>query len=69
MISSTLGTAKSSSPSSRVRVGGISFNTGELREDQAFEIMAAESARLGLPVADPMRGGDEFERLVNSCLA
>jgi uncharacterized NAD-dependent epimerase/dehydratase family protein len=52
-----------------IRVGGISFNTGELREDQALEIMAAESARLGLPVADPMRGGGEFERLVNSCLA
>jgi uncharacterized NAD-dependent epimerase/dehydratase family protein len=52
-----------------IRVGGISFNTGELREDQALEIMAAESARLGLPVADPMRGGAEFERLVNSCLA
>jgi uncharacterized NAD-dependent epimerase/dehydratase family protein len=52
-----------------IRVGGISFNTGELREDQALEIMAAESARLGLPVADPMRGGGEFERLVSSCLA
>ena len=27
------------------------------------------SARLGLPVADPMRGGAEFERLIDSCLA
>ena len=52
-----------------IRVGGISLNTGALREDQAQEIIAAESARLGLPVADPMRGGDEFERLVDSCLA
>jgi uncharacterized NAD-dependent epimerase/dehydratase family protein len=52
-----------------IRVGGISFNTGDLREDQAREIIAAESARLGLPVADPMRGGDEFERLIESCLA
>jgi hypothetical protein len=31
--------------------------------------MAAESQRLGLPVADPIRGGEEFERLVDSCLA
>ncbi len=26
------------------------------------------SARLGLPVADPIRVGQEFERLVDSCL-
>ncbi|HYX47746.1 MAG TPA: DUF1611 domain-containing protein [Sphingomicrobium sp.] len=52
-----------------IRVGGISFNTSALRDDQALEIMAAESARLGLPVADPIRGGVEFERLVDSCLA
>jgi uncharacterized NAD-dependent epimerase/dehydratase family protein len=52
-----------------IRVGGISLNTGALRQDQAQEIIAAESARLGLPVADPIRGGDAFERLVDSCLA
>jgi uncharacterized NAD-dependent epimerase/dehydratase family protein len=52
-----------------IRVGGISFNTSTLRDDQAREIMAAESARLGLPVADPIRGGEEFERLLDSCLA
>jgi uncharacterized NAD-dependent epimerase/dehydratase family protein len=52
-----------------IRVGGISFNTGALREDQAREIIAAESARLSLPVADPIRGGPEFEMLVDSCLA
>jgi uncharacterized NAD-dependent epimerase/dehydratase family protein len=52
-----------------IRVGGVSFNTAALGADQAQEIMAAEGARLGLPVADPMRGGVEFERLVESCLA
>ena len=31
--------------------------------------MAAESERLGLPVADPIRGGEAFVRLVDSCLA
>ena len=51
-----------------IRVGGISFNTSSLREDQAREVIAAESARLGIPVADPMRGGEEFEKLVDSCL-
>ena len=52
-----------------IRVGGVSFNTSTMREDQALEIIAAESARLGVPVADPMRGGDAFERLIASCLA
>jgi uncharacterized NAD-dependent epimerase/dehydratase family protein len=52
-----------------IRAGGVSFNTGAMRDDQALEIIAAESARLGLPVADPMRGGEAFERLVTSCLA
>jgi uncharacterized NAD-dependent epimerase/dehydratase family protein len=52
-----------------IRVGGISLNTAALRDDQAREIIAAESARLGLPVADPVRGGNAFDRLVDSCLA
>jgi uncharacterized NAD-dependent epimerase/dehydratase family protein len=52
-----------------IRLGGISFNTSSLSEDQAREIIAAESARLGVPVADPIRGGEEFDRLVDSCLA
>ena len=51
-----------------IRVGGVSFNTSMMREDQALEIIAAESARLGVPVADPMRGGDAFESLIASCL-
>jgi hypothetical protein len=32
-------------------------------------LLAAESDRLGLPVADPVRGGAAFERLVDSCLS
>jgi hypothetical protein len=28
----------------------------------------SEAQRLGLPVADPMRGGEEFERLLDSYL-
>jgi uncharacterized NAD-dependent epimerase/dehydratase family protein len=52
-----------------IRVGGISFNTGTMRDDQAHEIIASESARLGIPVADPIRGGPAFEGLIDSCLA
>ena len=54
---------------SGIRCGGISFNTSSLGEDDARQLMARESARYGLPVADPMRGGAELERLINSCLA
>jgi uncharacterized NAD-dependent epimerase/dehydratase family protein len=52
-----------------IRPGGVSFNTVSLSDDEARALMARESERLGLPVADPIRGGDEFERLVDSCLA
>ena len=52
-----------------IRVGGVSFNTGALAEGEGRELMARESTRLGLPVADPIRGGAEFERLIDSCLA
>ena len=51
-----------------IRCGGIALNTSRMRYEHARELMAAESSRLGLPVADPMRGGIEFERLANECL-
>jgi hypothetical protein len=31
-------------------------------------LIASESQRLGLPVADPVRGGDDFESLLDHCL-
>ncbi|WP_269790341.1 DUF1611 domain-containing protein [Stenotrophomonas sp. Iso1] len=52
-----------------IRCGGISFNTSHMEEAQAHALMAEESLRLGVPVADPIRGGDAFARLVDSCLA
>jgi uncharacterized NAD-dependent epimerase/dehydratase family protein len=51
------------------RCGGFAFNTSALGADEARELMARESERLGLPVADPIRGGPAFEALVESCLA
>jgi uncharacterized NAD-dependent epimerase/dehydratase family protein len=51
-----------------IRCGGISFNSSSLGEDDARQLMARESTRLGLPVADPIRGGAEFESLVKLCL-
>ena len=51
-----------------IRCGGIALNTSAMSEAEAAAACAAESARLGLPVADPMRSGEAFERLVDECL-
>lgn len=52
-----------------IRCGGISLNTSSLSEDMALALCEAESERLGLAVADPVRGGKVFDLLVRSCLA
>ena len=51
-----------------IRCGGVSLNTSPMADDDARQLLAAESARLNRPVADPMRGGGAFERLVDECL-
>jgi uncharacterized NAD-dependent epimerase/dehydratase family protein len=51
-----------------IRCAGIALNTSRLSVGEATRVLAEESARLGLPVADPLRGGMEFERLVDACL-
>ena len=53
----------------RIRCGGISLNTAGLVASAAREVLARESMLLGLPAADPMREGPEFQRLIDSCLA
>lgn len=52
-----------------IRCAGLSFNTSRLPESEANALMQREIDRLGLPVADPMRGGTLFDLLVDSCLA
>jgi uncharacterized NAD-dependent epimerase/dehydratase family protein len=51
-----------------IRCGGVSLNTSRLEPASAEQLLGEESKRLGLAVADPMRGGAGFERLVNDCL-
>ena len=53
----------------RVRCAGISLNTSRLSEAQAEVVMAEHRTSLKMPVADPIRGGVEFERLVDACLS
>ncbi|MBB4630949.1 DUF1611 domain-containing protein [Sphingosinicella soli] len=51
-----------------IRCAGFAFNTGDMDAAEAEALMDAESKRLGLPVADPIRGGDAFKKLVDNCL-
>ena len=52
-----------------IRCAGVSLNTSALGADAAAHVLSEETARLGLPVADVMRGGAPFDALVDACLA
>lgn len=52
-----------------IRCGGVSLDTSRLAQADADRLIAAESDRLGCAVADPMRGGAAFDRLVEACLS
>jgi D-glutamate N-acetyltransferase len=52
-----------------IRCGGVALNTSALSDSDADAIIERERRRLGLAVADPIRGGAAFEELVSSCLA
>ena len=51
-----------------IRCAGVSLNTSAFSEDDAQGLLARETARLNLPVADPVRGGEALERLIDACL-
>ncbi|AHE55411.1 DUF1611 domain-containing protein [Sphingomonas sanxanigenens] len=51
-----------------IRCVGVSLNTSRYSAEAAEALMAAERERLGLPVADPIRGGPGFAALVENCL-
>jgi uncharacterized NAD-dependent epimerase/dehydratase family protein len=51
-----------------VRCAGVALNTAKLSASQAQRVLSEQTARLGLPVADPIRGGAEFARLADACL-
>ncbi|BDU17450.1 DUF1611 domain-containing protein [Lysobacter auxotrophicus] len=52
-----------------IRCAGVSLNTARLDDAAAQRVIAHESQRLGLPVADPVRGGETFDALVDACLS
>lgn len=51
-----------------IRCAGVSLNTASLSDAEAAAVIAKTGAELGRPVADPIRGGETFERLVDACL-
>jgi uncharacterized NAD-dependent epimerase/dehydratase family protein len=51
-----------------IRCGGVSLNTAHLSKVDARAVLTEAEQRLGLPAADPIRGGAAFDRLVDSCL-
>lgn len=51
-----------------IRCGGVALNTARFSPNEADRLIAVESDRLGLAVADPLRGGTAFDRLVDACL-
>ena len=52
-----------------IRCAGISVNTSKLDPEAAPRVLEAIAERVGLPAADPIRGGEPFTELVDACLA
>lgn len=67
VIDMTIALGRRTNPA--IRCGGISLNTSRYDTAAADALLAHESERLGLPAADPIRGGERFDTLVASCLA
>ncbi|MFS0773235.1 DUF1611 domain-containing protein [Sphingomonas sp. 1P08PE] len=52
-----------------IRCAGVSLNTAALDPDAAAAEIARVADRLGLPVADPVRGGAALDRLIDQILS
>lgn len=67
IITQTIALGRVTNPD--IRCAGVSLNTSGLSAEAAEAEIAATQQRLGLPVADPVRGGSAFERLLDACVA
>ena len=52
-----------------IRCAGVSINTSRLSADESEQYLQRVSDEIGLPAADPIRAGQRFERLIDSCLS
>ena len=66
-IEMTLQQARLTNPG--VRCAGVSLNTAGLTVEEAEKAITGLAREWGIAVADPMRRGPAFERLVDGCLA
>jgi uncharacterized NAD-dependent epimerase/dehydratase family protein len=66
IIAVTLDLGRLTNPA--IRCAGVSLNTAHLSEPEAARLLLSECERLGLPCADPIRGGPRFEELIDRCL-
>lgn len=67
VIAQTIAAGRLTNPA--IRCAGISLNSANMAPAQAAAEIARTADRLGLPTADPIRGGDAFERLLDACAA
>ncbi len=67
VIAQTVALGRLTNPA--IRCAGVALNTGKLDGAAAAAEITATAQRLGLPTADPIRGGDTFERLLDACMA
>jgi uncharacterized NAD-dependent epimerase/dehydratase family protein len=65
-IELTLALARRTNPA--VRCAGVSLNTAKYDTHRVDEVLAKARERLDMPVADPIRGGERFEELIDACL-
>lgn len=67
VIEQTIAMGRLTNPA--IRCAGISLNTSSLDDAAAAAEIDRLSAELGYPVADPIRRGPAFDRLLDACLA
>jgi len=67
VIAQTIALGRLTNPA--IRCVGISLNTAKLDAAAAQREFDHVEQRLTLPVADPMRGGPAFERLLDACMS
>lgn len=65
VIEQTIALGRLTNPA--IRCAGISLNTSKLDADEALREFVRVERQLSLPVADPIRGGAAFERLLDAC--
>jgi len=67
VIAQTVALGRLTNPA--IRCAGVCLNTGKLDTQAAAAEIEATERRIGLPTADPIRGGEAFERLLDACQA